>query len=258
VILHSGLGLFAVGLAGLAVGSFLNVCIFRLPRGRSVVFPPSACPACRAKIRPLDNVPVVAWIALRGRCRVCRAPISARYPIVELANAVAWWMSAKAAPTVPDFLAGALLCSASLVLIFVDFDFQILPDVITLPLAAAGLGLSFFTVRIGWRMSIAGIVVGAGGLYAVARAYRALTGQEGMGLGDVKMLGAIGAFTGPVGVVATVFFASLAGSLVGLALLRKGGGWRTRLPFGVFLGLAGIGAYFWASPAWRWYRLTFF
>jgi leader peptidase (prepilin peptidase)/N-methyltransferase len=242
------------GLAGLAVGSFLNVCIHRIPRGQSIVFPPSHCPACGGPIRPGDNVPVLSWLALGGRCRSCRAPIPLRYPFVELANAALWLLSARAAASAADFAAGAILSSACLALVFIDYDSQYLPDAITLPLAAAGVGLSFFSRRIGWTGSLAGLAAGAGGLWAVAWAYRRLAGQEGMGLGDVKMLGAIGAFVGPAGALATIFFASLSGSVVGLLLMTRGGGWKTRLPFGVFLGIAGVGAYFWAAPVFAWYR----
>ena len=246
--------IFVAGISGLIVGSFLNVCIHRIPRGKSIVFPGSRCPACGAPIRPGDNVPVVSWLLLRGKCRVCRAPIAARYPLIELANSALWVLAAATARGAADFGAAACLCSACLVLIMIESDFQILPDSVTLPLAGAGVGFSFISSRIGWRSSLAGLAAGAGVLFLVAWSYEKISGQEGMGLGDVKMLGAIGAFTGVVGVIATLFFASLAGSLVGLVLMTRGGGWKTRLPFGVFLGLAGMGAYFWGSPLFLWYR----
>jgi leader peptidase (prepilin peptidase)/N-methyltransferase len=248
---------FLAGAAGLAVGSFLNVCIYRLPRSRSIVFPGSRCPACGAPIRAFDNIPVLSWLILRGKCRVCRAPISLRYPMIEMGNASLWILAAATASRPADFAAAACLCSACLVLIMIDYDFQILPDSVTLPLAGTGVFFSFFSSRLGWRSSLAGLAAGAGVLFLVAWAYEKLTRSEGMGLGDAKMLGAIGAFTGVAGVVATLFFASLAGSLVGLALMTRGGGWKTRLPFGVFLGLAGIGAYFWGSPLFLWYRGLF-
>jgi len=248
--------LFAVfaAISGLLVGSFLNVCIHRIPRGRSIVFPGSRCPACGAPIRARDNVPVLSWVLLAGKCRDCRAPIAARYPAIELANAILWTFAARNAASVADFAAAAVFFSACLALIFIDFDFQILPDAITLPLAAAGVAFSLFSGRLSWRSSVLGLAAGAGVLWAVAFTYEKLTRREGMGLGDVKMLGAIGAFTGPAGVLFTVLFASLAGSVVGVALMFRGGDWKTRLPFGVFLGIAGIAAYFWARPVWEWYR----
>lgn len=246
---------FVAAVAGLLVGSFLNVVIHRVPLGHSIVMPGSRCPRCGAPIRPIDNVPVVSWLWLRGRCRACRAPISPRYPVVELANGFLWLAAARLALSPVDFAAGAALSSACLALVFIDFDHQILPDAITLPLAAAGFALSFFSPRLGWRESLLGIAAGAGSLWLVAFLYEKTTGREGMGFGDVKMLGAIGAFAGPKGVLATVLFASLSGSVVGLTLMAVGGGsWKTRLPFGVFLGAAGVAAFYFAAPLWGWYR----
>ena len=246
---------FAAAAVGLVVGSFVNVVIHRVPLGQSIVLPGSHCPSCGAPIRPLDNVPVVSWLFLRGKCRACRGPISPRYPAVELANGFLWLAAARLALSPVDFAAAAILSSACLALVFIDFDHQILPDAITLPLAATGVVLSFFSPRIGWRASLLGVAAGAGSLWLVAFLYEKTTGREGMGLGDVKMLGAIGAFTGPKGVLATVLFGSLAGSVVGLTLMGIGGGsWKTRLPFGVFLGAAGIVAFYFAQPLWVWYR----
>ncbi|HKB69234.1 MAG TPA: A24 family peptidase [Thermoanaerobaculia bacterium] len=241
--------------AGLLVGSFVNVVIHRVPLGRSIVFPGSHCPRCGAPIRAFDNVPVVSWLFLGGKCRTCRGPISPRYPLIELANGFLWLAAARAALSPVDFAAAAIFSSACLALVFIDFDWQILPDAITLPLAAAGLAFSFFSPRLGWKQSLAGIVAGGASLWLVAFVYEKTTGREGMGLGDVKMLGAIGAFTGVAGVITTVLFASLAGSVVGLLLMAvKGGGWKTRLPFGVFLGAAGVAAFWAGTPLWVWYR----
>ncbi len=241
--------------AGLLVGSFLNVVIHRVPLGQSIVFPGSHCPQCGAPIRAFDNVPVVSWLILGAKCRICRGPISPRYPAIELANGFFWLAAARMAITPLDFAAAAVFSSACVALVFIDFDWQILPDAITLPLAAAGLAFSFFSPRLSWKQSLAGIAVGGISLWLVAFVYEKATGREGMGLGDVKMLGAIGAFTGIAGVVTTVLFASLAGSVVGLVLIAaRGGGWKTRLPFGVFLGIAGALAYYFAGPLWIWYR----
>lgn len=248
---------WAVALAaifGLAVGSFLNVCIHRLPRGESLAFPGSHCPRCGAPVRARENIPVISWLLLGGRCRLCRGPISVRYPVVELSNAIAWAGAALVSSSLVDFFRAAIFCSGCLALIFIDYDTQLLPDVITLPLAATGFILSFFSREISWRASLAGLVLGAGGLFLVAWGYEKLAGHEGMGMGDVKMLGAVGAFTGVAGVVFTLFFGALAGSVIGLTLMASSrGNWKTRLPFGVFLGLAGIAALFWTSPLWRWY-----
>jgi len=244
-----------VFLLGLVSGSFLNVVIHRLPRGESVAFPGSHCPACGAPIRPYDNVPVLSWLVLRGRCRVCRAPISARYPFVELANAVLWVAVFLRAPGWADFASGAFLCSACLALLAIDAEFRILPDRITLTGIAVGLTLSFFSRVRTPASSFAGAAIGAGGLWLVAFLYEKWKKVEGMGLGDVKMLGMIGALLGASGVVVTVLLASVAGSLVGLALVAaRRGSLQTALPFGVFLALGAVAALFWEPVLVELYR----
>ncbi len=248
-------GLAVAGLLGLVVGSFLNVVIHRLPRERSVVSPPSSCPSCGARIAPWDNVPVASWILLGGRCRSCRAPIGARYPLVELANAVLWVLVLRGAPSWGDAATGAFLASACLALLAIDYDFQILPDAITLPGIAVGLALAFVSVRRTPLEAALGAALGAGGLFLLAFTYERIAGQEGMGLGDVKMLGMIGALLGPWGVVVTVLIASLSGSVVGVAvILGRGGDGKTRLPFGVFLALGAVAAWFFADPLVTRYR----
>ena len=248
-------GLAWAGVFGLLVGSFLNVVIHRLPRDESLVRPGSHCPACGASIRPLENVPLLSWIALGGRCRACRAPISVRYPAVELANGVLWAASFRRAPGWADFAAGAIFFSASLALAWIDYDFQILPDAITIPTLAAGLALSFLTHAPGPRRAVLGALVGGGGLWLLGWLWSRLRKVDAMGLGDVKMLAMIGAFVGPAGVLAAVFFASILGSLAGLLLIAaRRGNLRSALPFGVFLAIGGVGAYFFAAPLLDRYR----
>jgi leader peptidase (prepilin peptidase) / N-methyltransferase len=245
----------AAGLFGLVVGSFVNVVIHRLPRGESLVSPKSHCPACGAPIRAHDNLPVLSWIALAGKCRACRAPISPRYPAVEFSNGALWALVFLRAPSLVDFAAGAFLVSACLALLFIDADFRILPDRITLTGMAVGVLVSFFSAERAPRSALAGAALGAGGLYLVAFLYERIQKKEGMGLGDVKMLGMIGAFLGPWGVLVTVLGASLLGSLVGLLLIAaRRGHLQTALPFGVFLSIAALGAYFFASPLLQAYR----
>ncbi len=245
----------AAGVAGLVVGSFLNVLIHRLPRGESVVFPSSHCPACAAPIGPWDNVPLLSWILLRARCRACRAPISARYPAVELANAALWVFVSLFARDWSDLVAGAFLCSACLALAAIDAEFQILPDRITLPGIAVGLALSFFSTVRSPLSAFLGAALGAGSLFLVAFLYERIAGQEGMGLGDVKMLGMAGAFLGPSGVLITVLLSSVAGSVVGLALMAAGKGDRKlRLPFGVFLAMGAVATYFFGESLVARYR----
>ena len=248
-------GLALAGVLGLVVGSFLNVVIHRLPNEKSVVSPPSSCPACGSRIAPRDNVPVLSWIALGGRCRSCRAPIAVRYPLVELANGALWVLVLKAAPSWGDAATGAFLVSASIALLAIDYDHQILPDVITLPGIAVGLALAFVSVRRTPLEAALGALLGAGGLYLLAFTYEKIAGQEGMGLGDVKMLGMIGALLGPAGVVVTVLLGSISGSIVGIGLiLTRGGDGKTRLPFGVFLALGAIAAWFLGDPIVARYR----
>jgi leader peptidase (prepilin peptidase)/N-methyltransferase len=237
---------WVAAVAGLMVGSFLNVLAHRLPRGESTVSPGSHCPICGAPIAARDNVPLVSWILLGGRCRACRAPIPVRYPLTELVNGALWFFWAWRAQSWIDLAEGAFLCSACLVLLVIDAEFQLLPDKITLTGIAAGLLFSILSHRL--PASLAGVAVGSGGLFLLAFLYERFSGREGMGLGDVKMLGMIGAFLGPVGVLLTVLLASLTGSVVGLSLIAWGGGGRqTRLPFGVFLSLGAIATLFWGN-----------
>ena len=254
----SALGVFgavSAGLFGLVVGSFLNVLIHRLPREESVVHPGSHCPSCGGAVGARDNIPLISWIVLGGRCRSCRAPIPIRYPLVECANGLLWAAVFWRAPSWADFASGALLCSACLALAWIDADFQLLPDAITLPGIGAGLALSFWSLERTPALAALGAALGGGGLYLVGALYRALKKVEGMGLGDVKMLAMVGAFLGPAGVVVTVLLASLSGSVVGLALIARGsGGLATRLPFGVFLAAGTVASYFFGGALLHEYR----
>lgn len=248
-------GAVSAGLFGLIVGSFLNVLAHRLPRGESVVSPGSHCPACGAGILARDNIPVVSWLLLGGRCRTCRAPISARYPMLELTNGVLWALVFLRAQEWPELLGGVFFASACLALAAIDLEFQILPDRITLTGIAIGILLSFFSKTRTPGSALIGAAVGGGGLFLIAFLYEKFAGHEGMGLGDVKMLGMIGAFLGPVGVLMTVLAASLSGSVVGIAAIALGRGDRKmRLPFGVFLAAGGVAAFFFAEPFLARYR----
>lgn len=252
---YGAFGVVCALVFGLLVGSFLNVLIHRLPRGESIVSPGSHCPACGAPIRARDNVPVLSWIFLGGRCRACRAPIAVRYPAVELVNGVLWALVFVRGRDWPEVASGFFLVSACLALLAIDAEFQILPDWITLTGIAMGLGISFLPGGRTPVSSLLGIALGGGGLWAIAFLYERIAGQEGMGLGDVKMLAMIGAFLGPGGVLFSVLLASLSGSLVGLALVALGRGTRKmRLPFGVFLSVGAVATSFFGEPAIRAYR----
>lgn len=253
--IYGAFGCVAAGLFGLVVGSFLNVLAHRLPRGESVVFPASHCPACGAGILARDNIPVVSWLLLGGRCRTCGGPISARYPMLELTNGVLWALVFLRARQWPELLGGVFFASACLALAAIDLEFQILPDKITLTGLAAGLLLSFFSSTRTPISAFLGAAAGGGGLFLVAFLYEKIAGQEGMGLGDVKMLAMIGAFLGPAGVLVSVLLASLSGSVIGIAAIALGRGDRKmRLPFGVFLAAGGVAAFFFADPLLERYR----
>lgn len=260
------LGLVAAGLLGLVVGSFLNVIAYRLPREESIAFPGSRCPRCGKPIAAYDNIPVLSWILLAGRCRSCRARISVRYPALELGNAALWLLVFRHAPSWCDFLTGAFVCSAALVLLAIDFEHWILPDAITKPGIAVGLVLSFGSVMRSPVSAALGAIVGAGGLYLLALSYEKIAKREGMGLGDVKMLGMIGALLGVGGMIFTIMVASLTGSTVGVWLWLRSGrhmSFReflrtTELQFGVFLGLGSVVAWFFADEALGWYWTTMF
>jgi leader peptidase (prepilin peptidase) / N-methyltransferase len=246
---------FAVFLFGLVIGSFLNVLVHRLPRGESIAFPGSHCPACGAPIHAYDNVPVLSWLLLRGRCRACRAPIAVRYPVIELANGLLWVGAILRAPGWGDFASGAFLCSACLALLVIDAEFRILPDKITLTGIAVGIALSFFSRERTPLSSLGGAALGAGGLYLLAWVWEKIRKVEAMGMGDVKMLGMIGALLGASGVVITVLLASVTGSLLGLVLvLARRGSLQTALPFGVFLALGAIATLFWGPALVELYR----
>jgi len=226
---------------GLVVGSFLNVVVYRLPRGMSLVRPRSHCPACGAPVRWFDNVPVLSYAALLGRCRACRAPISARYPAVELASgALAAGVVVRFGLTVPAAEA-MLLVMFLLPLALIDLEHHLLPDVLTLPGIAIGLAFSWIGGLSPLTDAVIGAAAGAGLPYAVMVAYRRLRGVEGMGLGDVKLLAMIGAFLGWRGMLLTLGVGATAGALVGIALIVAGRGRRdTELPFGTFLAAAAL------------------
>jgi leader peptidase (prepilin peptidase)/N-methyltransferase len=246
------------GAFGAVVGSFLNVLIYRLPLGRSVVWPSSACPHCGRELSWYENVPIVSWLALRARCRTCRAPISARYPLVEALTAamfaVAWWQYGPGALFASRVVFGCML----IVLFAIDLEHHLLPNAITLPGIVVGFVLSAVSDEPGWLASLIGIVAGGGSLYAIAEIYYRVRHEEGLGMGDVKMLAMIGAFLGWKLALVTLMMASLTGSVVGLLLIvSRRGGMKYALPFGTFLALGAAAAATVGSSALSWY-LGFF
>ncbi|MEW6682424.1 MAG: A24 family peptidase [Nitrospirota bacterium] len=243
-----------IGVLGALIGSFLNVCIHRLPRGESIVRPGSRCPECTTPIHPLDNIPIVSFLWLRGRCRSCGARIAIRYPAVEALNAAGYILIWYRFGPTPDAAVYAVFYSALLIVTFIDWDHQIIPNRITLPGIAIGL-LSAATVLAGGFVdALLGAVLGGGLLYAVAVGSEWLLKKEGMGLGDVKLLAMIGAFLGWKAVLLTVFVGSLSGSVIGLILMATRVKQRgDPIPFGPFLVLGAMAALFAGPELIGWY-----
>jgi leader peptidase (prepilin peptidase)/N-methyltransferase len=247
------LWLIFAAMVGASFGSFLNVVIYRLPIGESIVSPPSRCPSCGNQLPWHDNVPIVGWLLLRGRCRQCRNPISIQYPIVELITAVLFVLVVWLTP--PGLLlAKRLLLVCMLIALFgIDLAHQILPNSITLPGILVGLLLSAFTPP-GWRDALIGAVLGAAILYAIAWGYYLWRREEGLGMGDVKMLAMVGAFLGWKAVLVTLVLSSFSGALIGVALIAsQRGSMKLALPFGTFLALGTLVAMLVGDPLVAWY-----
>lgn len=227
---------------GAAVGSFLNVVILRLPRQDvSIAFPPSHCPLCQHPLSWWENIPLLSYLMLRGRCRNCQASISWMYPLVEAAMAVfSALLFLHYGPSV-EYGRLFVFFAALLVIIFIDIHHQIIPDRISLPGIVLGFATSFFSEHITWQQSGLGLLLGGGVLYLVAWTYFALAKRDGMGGGDIKLLAMIGAFLGWQSLLYVVFSSSLSGSIVGIiAMVRQGKGGKTRIPFGPFLAFGAM------------------
>jgi leader peptidase (prepilin peptidase)/N-methyltransferase len=231
----------ALAALGAIVGSFLNVVIHRHPRGQSLIRPRSTCPQCGTALALYDNIPLVSWILLRGKCRSCRGRISARYPLVELLAAL---LFAATGARITDALqlGFSLMFIAFLIAVaFIDLEHMIIPDSITLPGIGVGVAAAFLGATIEPVQAVLGSLAGGGGLLAVAIAYRAVRRREGIGMGDVKLLAMIGAFLGPAGALLTLLMGSVLGTLFGLIYIgRASSGRSARFPFGTFLSLGAL------------------
>jgi leader peptidase (prepilin peptidase)/N-methyltransferase len=246
-------GILLTFVLGLAVGSFLNVCICRLPFRKSVVAPPSHCPACGQGLSWYDNVPVLSYLALGGRCRSCRAHISLQYPIVEIATGATFALHYLQIGWEPLLVPRLLFACAMIVLFVIDLQHQILPNVITIPGIVAGLAFSVFMPP-GWFSSIAGALIGGGALFAIAEAYYRVRREEGLGMGDVKMLAMIGAFLGWQLTLVTLVLSSFLGSVVGIGIIAaRRGTLKYALPFGTFLAIGALTAGLTGDALLDWY-----
>jgi leader peptidase (prepilin peptidase) / N-methyltransferase len=276
VVTIETLGSLFAFMLGLAIGSFLNVCILRIPERKSIVRPASACPKCGAAIRPCDNIPVVSYLLLGGKCRGCKKRISPMYPLVELLTAFLFLGCWLAFGPTAEALKWAAFSALMIVLVFTDLRERILPDVVNYTGLAIGLTISLFTLPTDgvavWLLNklssfpppipvlslidaMLGAALGSSLLWIVSEAYFRLRGREGMGLGDVKMMLMAGAFLGVKRTLLTIFAGSLLGSLLGLAFIlarRKDSNYE--LPFGSFLGMAALLVVFFGTPVVNWYQ----
>jgi leader peptidase (prepilin peptidase)/N-methyltransferase len=239
---------------GAIIGSFLNVCICRLPNDESIVSPGSHCPQCKNPIRVYDNIPLVSYALLGGKCRYCRLPISMQYPIVEGITALASLsLFMKFGPSFQYLYYFAFLCSL-IVITVIDLYHQIIPDVISLPGIAVGLLGAFALPQKSFLQAFLGTLVGGGSLFVVATVYQWVLKREGMGGGDVKLLAMIGAFLGWKAVILTIVLSSFIGSVVGILLMvAKGKDFKYAIPFGPFLSLGAAIALFFGEEIVRWY-----
>ena len=270
------------GVLGAIIGSFLNVVIHRIPREQSVVFPNSACPSCRTALRAYDNVPVISYILLRGRCRFCREPISIRYPIVEALTALLFVGVALRDGTSYALPFDLAFVAALIALIFIDAEHMILPNAITYPgmifavltrialpyLAGPpvfddlpGLLMTLPELPV-WSVSLIGAALGAlvggGSLWLMGFIWQKFRGVEAMGLGDVKMMFMVGAYLGWRLAVLTIFFGVFTGSIAGIAVMAKRGkNMQMMLPFGIFLGIGAIVSLFVGHRIIEWYAGQF-
>jgi leader peptidase (prepilin peptidase) / N-methyltransferase len=251
------LALVFVTAVGAMIGSFLNVVIHRLPREESVVFPSSRCPSCGAAIKPYDNIPVLSWVVLRGRCRSCKTAINARYPAVELLTALLFALVLLQQGLTIGLLPDLIFTAALVALVFIDAEHMILPDAITLPGVGFALvvralvpnlyGVEFLRdgMMAGWpdvglslTNAVLGAIVGGGTLWLVGWLWERVRGVEAMGLGDVKMMFMVGAYLGWPLTLVTLFMGVVAGAITGVGLMLRRGerDMRMMLPFGIFLG----------------------
>ncbi len=243
---------------GALIGSFLNVCIYRIPAGKSVVSPPSSCPVCNHRIRWFENIPIVSYLFLGGKCSSCKLKISLRYPAIEALAGLLFVLVYSSFGYSPVTLVYWLFAATLIVITFIDFDHQIIPDIISLPGIPIGFACSFFIPWLSWLDSLLGILLGGGILFAVAWLYEVLAKREGMGGGDIKLLAMLGAFLGWNAILPVIFIASLVGSLVGVpVMIMQKKDSRLAIPFGPFLAGAALVYLFWGKQIIYWYLHLF-
>lgn len=239
----------AAFLFGLAVGSFLNVCIFRLPKQESVVSPGSHCPGCGSSIRWYDNIPLLGYLVLGGRCRNCKTSISWQYPMVEFVTGALFSATVAVFGISLETAVYLVLLSALVVIAVIDLEHQLIPDRITLPGIPLGLICSSVILPTGLVNALIGLAVGGGGFYLIA-----LLSRGGMGGGDIKLMAMLGAFLGWKAIIVTTMIGSMLGAVVGIFLMvAKGKGRKHAVPFGPFLATGALVALFWGEQLVMWY-----
>jgi len=243
-----------VFILGAVVGSFLNVCIHRLPREESIVYPSSRCPHCRQSIAWYDNIPLVSYIFLKGRCRSCKEAISGRYFLVEAVTAVMALLTYWKFGMSLAFLAAFLFVATLIVIAFIDIEHQIIPHEVILPGIPLSLLAAVFIMGIPLLDSFLGIMIGIGSLYLIAVYYEQITGTEGMGGGDVNLMGMLGAFLGWKSLLFVLMIAAFTGAAVGITMMMtKGKTMKYAMPFGPFLSLGAVVYLFWGKTIYNFF-----
>ena len=249
------LSVLIVFLLGICIGSFLNVCIYRIPIGKSIVSPPSSCPGCQKLIPFYCNIPIISFLILKGRCKFCGARISTRYPLIECFTGILGVLLLLKFGLTGQMAFWFVFMSVLLTISFIDLDHQIIPDAISLPGILIFASSFYFVPEMTLKNTLVGILLGGGSLSAVAAGYYLLRRQEGMGVGDIKLLAMIGAATGVKGVFFTIFSGSLIGTIVGMIMIlrNRGSSMRLKIPFGPYLSMGAILYVFWGERIIFWY-----
>lgn len=241
-------------IVGTFIGSFLNVCIYRIPRKKSIIFPPSTCPHCGCRINPWDNFPILSYALLGRKCRSCKQPISFQYPLVELLTGLLFWLTIHTFGLKPQAFSYLIFIAALIVVAFIDLEHQIIPNIISLPGIVVGFMLACVTLPLSPKHSLIGILTGGGIIYLVSYFSLIFLGKEGMGGGDMKLMAMVGAFLGWKNALLTIFLGSLSGSIIGVSLMifkkKKRGDY---IPFGPFLVLGAIISLFVGDQIIGWY-----
>lgn len=252
--MYYGIEIILIFVLGLIVGSFNNVCIYRIPRNESIIYPASHCPKCRSSISPKDNIPLLSYILLKGRCRNCKSKISLQYPIVEFLTGLTYLIIYLAYGLSVQTLIYIILSSALIIIAFIDLNEQIVPDVISLPGIVIGFIISFFVPYISYMNSALGVLVGGGIILIIGLAGSVIFKKEAMGGGDVKLAAMIGAFLGWRYIIISLFLGFILGALAGILLiLSKIKSREDAIPFGPFIVLGSFITLLWGDKIISWY-----